>query len=326
MQTDAGVTRCPQCSQQLPVDARYVTWCDKCDWNVDPTALTDQAPAWRQRLEHRLADTLYRELEHGRIHRPGWDLARVTGYLLSAVILLLPLAGLLGGIALLVFSRPLWISALLSLVPFSIAVLFRPRPNRLSHDAHLVHRDQAPLLFALLDRIATAVGTKPVGVVALEAEPNIYFLKAGWRFTPVVGIGDLRAGQRAEYLADRRAAETAGSDAAAWALERSVVAETSYRALEHALRFGSELEPLEAATRAVREIPAREVERRLRVSRLETRIDSTHPPTNLRVKLIRARPAQHALVVLGTDESRAIDRELAGPAEAVLAELRSELR
>ncbi|WP_343238367.1 M48 family metalloprotease [Streptomyces sp. SID13031] len=144
-----------------------------------------------------------------------------------------------------------------------------------------------------------------------------------WLLTAV----DLRAGQRAEYLADRRAAEIGGSDATASALERLVLAETSYRALHQALRFGSEVEPLEAVTRAVREVPAREIERRVRVSRLrDTRIDSTHPPTNLRTKLIRARPAHHALVVLGTDENRAIDRELAGPAEAVLKELRSALR
>lgn len=422
MQTDQGVTRCPQCAQQLPVDSRYVTWCDKCEWNVDPTGPTDQVSARRLRLEHRLADTLYRELEQGKIHRPGWDAARVAAYLLSAVILLLPLACLLAGIALLVFYRPLWLSGLLAVIMFSLALLLRPRAFRLASDAHLVYREQAPLLFALLDKIAAAIGTKPVGVVALDAEPNIYYVRAGWRFTPVVGIGlslwmglrpqervavlahelghgkngdarhgwvvdwattvldeleetfseqpldeyrqdlvhltetdtspslltrlvnatvggavrgvrwlltmvELRNGQRAEYLADRRSAEIAGSDAAARALERGVLAETSSRALERALRFGSEVEPLEAASRAVNEIPAREVERRLRVSRLrDTRIDSTHPPTNLRAKLIRARPAQSALVVLGTDESRAIDREIAVPAQAVLKELRSELR
>lgn len=418
MQTDKGTTRCPQCATQIPVDPQYVTWCDKCDWNVDPTGATDQVPAWRQRLEHRLADTLYRELEHGSIHRPGWDAARVATYLLSAVILLLPLAGLLCGIALLVFYRPFGIAVLFAIIPLAIAVLLRPRINRLDADDHLVHREQAPLLFALLDKIAAAIGTKAVGVLILDADPNVSFTRVGWRFTPVIRIGlplwaglrpqervavlahelghgknsdalhgwvvgwaataldeiqltfseqpldevreyvgdyhstnifnrllnatvgeaargvqsllmmaDLRAGQRAEYLADRRSAEIAGSDATSWALDRLVLAETSYRALEQAVRFGSEVEPLEAVRRAVSEVPAREIERRVRVSRLrDTRVDSTHPPTNLRTKLIRARPAQHALVVLGTDENRAIDRELDGPAQLVLKELRSELR
>ncbi|MDX6261590.1 MAG: hypothetical protein QOH84_3278 [Kribbellaceae bacterium] len=422
MQTDQGLSRCPQCDHEIAADPQYVTWCDKCDWNVDPTGSDEHLPAWRQRIEHRLADNLYRELEQGRIQRPGWDAARVTAYLLSALILLLPLAGLIGGIYALISYRPIWVGILVSLIPFGVTLLLRPRANRLDPDAHVVRRDEAPLLFGLLDKLATTIGTRRVGLIVLTPYPNIAFGRVGWRFTPVISIGlslwaglrpqervavlahelghgkngdalhgwvvgsalaaleeiqltvseqplddyrddviayhgdgrsaslfnrilemtvglaargvhwlltlvDLRAGQREEYLADRRAAEIAGSEATAWALERLPLGETSYRALERALRFGSEVEPLEAATRAVREIPAREVERRIRVSRLrETRSDTSHPPTNLRTKLIRARPAQHALVVLGTDENRAIDRELAGPAQAVLKELRSELR
>jgi Zn-dependent protease with chaperone function len=404
------------------VDPQYVTWCDQCDWNVDPTGTTQKVPSWRQRLEHRLADTLYRELEQGAIHRPGWDAARVFAYLLSVVILLLPVAGLIGGVYALVSYRPLWLGILLSLLPFGLALLLRPRLNRLSPETHVVSREQAPALFRLLDEIATTIGTKPVGLVALSPYPNIGFARVGLRFTPVVSIGlslwaglrpqervaalahelghgkngdalhgwvvgsavtaleeiqltfaedaldeyrldmlawyghgysnsvitrflnltvgsaargtqwlltraDLRAGQREEYLADRRAAEIAGSDATAWALERFELGSTSYRAMEQALRFGSDVEPLEAAARAVGEIPAREVERRIRVSRLrETRSDSTHPPTNLRTKLIRARPTQHPVIELEIDESQAIDKELAGPARAVLKELRSALR
>jgi Zn-dependent protease with chaperone function len=404
------------------VDPRYVTWCDKCDWNVDPTA-TDapQPPAWRQRLEQRLADTLYRELEHGAIHRPGWDPARIGSYLLSALVLLLPLAGLLGGIALLVFYRPLWLSILLAAIPLGLAFLLRPRAHQLTPDTQLVQREQAPTLFALLDEIAGAIGTKPIKAIAVHAAPNVYFVRIGWRFQPVVGLGlplwtglrpqervailahelghgkngdarhgwvvgaadsvldelqktfseqpldryrqdlahamwvdptptglvtklvnaavggaarsyswlltmvSLRSSQRAEYLADRKAAEIAGSDATAWALERTLLAEASYRALERALRYSKDIEPLEAVRRAVTEVPAREVERQLRVSRSrDTRIDSTHPPTYLRTKLIRTRPAQRALVVLGADQSRTIDRELAGAAQTVLKELRAE--
>jgi Zn-dependent protease with chaperone function len=422
VQNDHGFTRCPQCAQQVPADNRYVTWCDKCDWNVDPTGPTEQVPAWRLRLEHRLATTLYAELQRGAIHRPAWDAARIAAYLLSAVILLLPLIGLLSGIALLAFYRPLWLSIPLSVIPLGLAWLLRPRAGALDLDTHLVHREQAPQLFTLLDKIAAAIGTKPVGALALNAEPNVFFTRVGWRFVPVVGIGlplwaglrpqervavlahelghgkngdarhgwvvgwatsvldelaetfseqpldeyrqdlvhatdsetgpslvtrfvnatvggavrgvrwvltriDLRSGQRAEYLADRRSAEIAGSEAAARALEQLVLAETSYRALERAVRFDPDVEPLRAVTRAVSEVPAREIERRLRVSHLrDSRIDSSHPPTNLRVKLIRARPATSAQVVLGTDESRTIDRELAEPAKAVLKELRSALR
>ncbi|MFC5266502.1 M48 family metalloprotease [Kribbella qitaiheensis] len=423
MQTQEGVTRCPQCAQQIRLDRRYVTWCDKCDWNVDPSSAEADQPAWRQRLEQRLADTLYRELERGGIHRPGWDAARLGAYLLSALVLLLPLAGLLGGVALLTFYRPLWLSIPLSVIPFGMAVLLRPRAHRLDPDAHLLYREQAPALFALLDEIAAAIGTKPIAAVTVDAEPNIWFAPIGWRFRPVIGIGlplwtglgpqervailahelghgkngdarhgwvvgaaaqvldelrktfseqpydryredvayavwldhdptpalvtrilnaviggaarsyawllekvNFRSNQRSEYLADRKAAEIAGSDATAWALERTLLAESSCRALERALRFDKDVEPLEAVRRAAAEVPAREIERQVRLSRLrDTQIDSTHPPTYLRTKLVRTRPAQHALVVLGTDQARAIDQELKPTAEVVLEELRQEL-
>jgi Zn-dependent protease with chaperone function len=421
MQIDSGVMPCPRCTHQFRIDPGFVTWCDKCEWNVDPTAPDQQYPAWRLKLEHKLADVLYRELEKGQVHRPSWDAARVTAYLLSALLLFLPLLALLVGIALLAFYRPLWLSIPLALIAFAIAALFRPRAHRLPADTPLVRRDEAPVLFGLLDEIAAAIGTQPAVAVAVDTEPNIWFARIGWRFEPVIGLGlplwvglrpqervailahelghgkngdarhgwvigaarsildelensftdnpideyrldvahaidtqvyaghltrlinatlgpiirgyaflldraDLRSNQRAEYLADRKSGEVAGSDAAALALERVLFVDTAQRALEHALRFEWNADPLEAVHRAVFKVPRREVARRLRVSRLrETRTDSTHPPTYLRAKLIRTRPATSARVVLGLNENRAIDRELAPAAEAALKELRAEL-
>ncbi|WP_460660288.1 M48 family metalloprotease [Kribbella swartbergensis] len=422
MQSAEEVVRCPQCGHQIRVERRYVTWCDRCDWNVDPAPPLDHTPPWRLRLEHKLADALYRELEKGTIHRPSWDAARVAAYLLSLLLLLLPLLALACTIALLLFYRPLWFSAILALLTFCLALVFRPRANKLPSDAELVSRDQAPTLYGVLDRIAEAVGTQKVAAVVVDVEPNLWFSRIGWRFRPVVCIGlplwtglspqervailahelghgrngdaehgwvigaaesilhelrttfssqpldlyrrdidpynettsayvglitrtvnatvgalvrgygwlldraFLRSSQRAEYLADRKAAEVAGSEATAHALERLLLGETAYRAMERALRFGSEIEPLEAVRRAVNEVPKREIERHVRASReRETRTDATHPPTYLRTKLIRTRPSTGAQVVLGLDENRAIDRELAPVADKVLAELRAEL-
>ncbi|MFF1821848.1 M48 family metalloprotease [Kribbella sp. NPDC058245] len=418
MQSADEITSCPDCGHQIRVDRRYVTWCEKCDWNVDPTPLLDLTPAWRLRVEQRLVDSLYRELEQGAIHRPGWDAARVAANLLSVLILLLPLTAFLTGIALLVFYRPFWFSAILALLALTVAFVFRPRAGQLD-DHQLVHRDQAPVLFAVLDEVATAVGARPAVAVAVTGEANVWYHQVGWRFNPIIGIGlplwiglnpqervailahefghgrhgdarsgwlignahsvleglretfsespldqarrewgaeelsggtlfsrmvnatvgavvrglsavlnrlELRSGQRDEYLADRRSGEIAGSEAAVHALQRTLLAGTSYDALLRALRFPTELAPLEAVRRAVTEVPAREIERRLRVSQVHgTRTDSTHPPTSLRIELLRTRPATSAQVVLGIDQSRAIDRELEETAAQVLREVKAEL-
>ncbi|GAA1666456.1 hypothetical protein GCM10009745_05850 [Kribbella yunnanensis] len=380
--------------------------------------MLDLTPAWRLRVEQRLVDSLYRELERGAIHRPSWDAARITANLLSVLILLLPLIAFLTGIGLLIFYRPLWFSIILALLALTIAFVFRPRAGHI--DGHqLVHREQAPALFAVLDEVAAAVGARPATAVAVTDEANIWYSQVGWRFRPVIGIGlplwiglqpqervailahefghgrhgdlrsgwlignahsvleglgatfsespldaarrewgaeelsggtlfsrmvnatvgtvvrglsavlnrlELRSGQRNEYLADRRAGEVAGSEAAAHALERTLLADTSYDAMVRALRFPSELAPLDAVRRAVTEVPAREIERRLRVSRVHgTRTDATHPPTYLRTKLIRTRSATSARVVMGIDQARNIDRELAPASEQVLKEVKAEL-
>ncbi|RZT20426.1 Zn-dependent protease with chaperone function [Kribbella sp. VKM Ac-2569] len=419
MQRAEEITNCPECGHQIRIDPRHVTWCDKCDWNVDPTPREDHTPPWRLRLEHRLAESLYRELETGSVHRPGWDAARIGAHVLSALILLLPLIAFLAGVALLVFYRPLWLSGMLALLAFGVAFLFHPRAAQLPDDVQLVPRDQAPTLYAVLDELADAIGTRRVTTVVISTEANVWYQQIGWRFRPVVGIGlplwaglrpqeriailahelghgrhgdarsswlvgaawsvlyelketfteqhgdrirrelgygeptgatlisrmlnasigvlvrgiawllerlELRGNQRAEYLADRKAGEMAGSEATAHALERLVLAGASYRALERALRFPTGIDPLEAVRREVTEVPAREIERRLRVSRLrEARTDATHPPTYLRTRLIRTRPATTARLVLGIDRSRTIDQELHPTATKALAELRAGL-
>ncbi|TCC36876.1 M48 family metalloprotease [Kribbella sindirgiensis] len=419
MQRTDEISNCPECGHQIRVDRRYVTWCDKCDWNVDPTPNEDRTPPWRLRLEQRLAEALYRELETGHVRRPGWDAARISAHVLSALILVLPLLALLVGIALLVFYRPLWLSALLALLAFAVVFLLRPRAASLPEDVHPVPRDQAPTLYAVLDELADTIGTRRVAAVVVNTDANLWYQQIGWRFHPVVCIGlplwaglrpqeriailahelghgrhgdarsgwlvsaawsvlqelnatfseqygdrvrrehgyddytgatmvsrmlnatigtlvrgvawllerlQLRGDQRAEYLADRQAGEIAGSEATAQALERLGLADASYRAMERALRFPTEIDPLEAVRREVSEVPAREIERQLRVSRLrEARTDATHPPTYLRTKLIRTRPATTARLVLGIDRNRVIDQELQPTAAKALAELGASL-
>jgi hypothetical protein len=177
------VAQCPDCGRDLPGDRRYVMWCRACEWNVDPTpAVRSEEPAWRLVREQKLMDGL----ANGRVAGPERS---VGAFLLSLPVLLVPLPGLLGGLALLAFYRPLWFSIPFAAIAFTITAIFRPRIKRLPEGAHAVTREQAPQLYDVLDRLATETGTPKLAGVTVTTEPRIAIDRIGWRFRRVLQLG-----------------------------------------------------------------------------------------------------------------------------------------
>ncbi|WP_328329138.1 hypothetical protein OHA70_05280 [Kribbella sp. NBC_00382] len=249
MPTDAALTYCPQCGHQLPSDPRYVTWCDRCDWNVDPNP-QEHDPTWHLQVEP------------------------VT---------------------------------------------------------------TAPSLYAVLRELTTATRTRPIKTVAVTTLPRISITRRALRIGLPLWAGlepqqrlavlahelyDARRGWHSEWRTDLRVAKLVGSDAAATALERSLLAGTTYQSLARALRFNPSLDPLEALRRSAAPLPAHELTRRLRLAVLHnTRSDPAHPPTHLRTHRIRLADLQGTLELTDA-ENAAIDRELQLPATTALAAVR----
>ena len=127
--------------------------------------------------------------------------------------------------------------------------------------------------------------------------------------------------QRGEYVADARAAETAGTDAAVRLAEtlllesvvRSVIKRSAQARASDVDGLLSDLE------HAVRTVPDRERERRRRVARLErSSLDVFHPPIAARIAVLESGPNRKASVALTAPDSARIDAELR-PLQATLA-------
>ena len=102
---------------------------------------------------------------------------------------------------------------------------------------------------------------------------------------------DLSGRQRREYRIDRRIAELVGSEPTARSLERLLLADTGYRALERAIRRGPISDPLDVLRRTAAEIPDHELVRVIRLDQAQNgRTDADHPPTWQRTRLLRANP------------------------------------
>lgn len=136
----------------------------------------------------------------------------------------------------------------------------------------------------------------------------------------------LRAGQRAEYLADRLAARLASPEAAAGMLETLVVAEDTHLTAvqRHALagRTAGYWDDLRGALAA---LPDSERERRLRVSaRRQLRVDRSHPPTHLRIAVLRALPAADPALLMEPDEEQRIRTGLAADYDLIARRLHDD--
>ncbi|WP_018567091.1 M48 family metallopeptidase [Streptomyces sp. PsTaAH-124] len=424
-----GTTRpCPECGARVPVDERFTVWCAACDWNVDPGERqehrqkqeTEKRRGKRPgqgRLEEarRALARRHGERLHTEMTRDGADLrarrdgASVLAYALALAVHGVTAALLAGGVLCLVWG---WGGGLMLLgaVLLVMAVALRPRLSSPLGDGTVLRRADAPELYALVDEVARAVGTRGVDTISVGKEINASVISRGlrgrraldlglplwevltpqqrvallghelghyangdtrhgrvvgsalrslatWRYyflpTPRPSLGEmivnavyavplllvqgtlslldhltLRATQRAEYLADREAARTASTEAAAGLMDQMLVLDSidvflrresnnaalagarSARRNAAGARDGGDLWTRLAAHLA--SVPEHEYERQRRVgARRGHSVDSTHPPTHLRRAFLLTGPPAEPAVVLDEARQRRIAAELA---------------
>jgi Zn-dependent protease with chaperone function len=122
----------------------------------------------------------------------------------------------------------------------------------------------------------------------------------------------LQDSRRAEYLADALAARVAGTEAAVSSQEKLLLDSAFEAIVKEYAQPGVQGDLFDEIHGRFASVPDRERERIRRAARLEeTRLDATHPPTGLRMRILEERPRREPEVVLDAVRSAAIDRELA---------------
>ncbi|MDX2543996.1 M48 family metalloprotease [Streptomyces sp. WI04-05B] len=176
-------SRCPECGTEIHADSRFTKWCPACDWNVDPGGpepAKGRLETLRRRLAHRHGEKLLTTMttdttdERQQQQRADRDVSGVLAYAIALLVhgVTAVLAG--AGIWCVVSG---WGGFLMVPGLFLLALgwALRPRLNRLPKDEDtgvVLRRPDAPELFALIDEIAVASGTRGVDAVAVNAETN----------------------------------------------------------------------------------------------------------------------------------------------------------
>jgi Zn-dependent protease with chaperone function len=122
------------------------------------------------------------------VRRPGWGVARLASYALALSIHLSSVVLLAIGVWLIVTARN-FITVLFAILALFLAFGLRPRLGSFRRLANVRYRDDAPVLFGVLDQVAAEVGAKPVHGVVANGEWNASYSAVGWRRKRVVTLG-----------------------------------------------------------------------------------------------------------------------------------------
>jgi heat shock protein HtpX len=186
---------CPQCAKPAVRIGLREPWCPSCDWNLDQETPIVIGWRWLDRMLHRVAghltDKQFAAVVEGSLSPGTVSAARVTT--LAAALVLLAGVLVIAGFGLwLLFFDFFSFSTVLGVVLIGVAFLLRPRLGRLSRltdHGILVDPDEAPTLFALVRRVATAIGAPMPQKVMLDYDLNAFTTAVGLRRTRVLCIG-----------------------------------------------------------------------------------------------------------------------------------------
>ncbi len=177
----------------MPVDARFTVWCAACEWNVDPVRAAEGEPPGllerrRRELARRHGERLLREVADGVPLKARRDVASVLAQVLAVLVHGVTVTLVVLGAWCLVagWGTPLPVLGLLLLC---VAWPLRPRFGEAPDDVPLLRRDDAPALFALVDEVAEAAGTRGVDLIAVDDEFNASVCAYGLRGHRLLTIG-----------------------------------------------------------------------------------------------------------------------------------------
>lgn len=195
--TAASPELCPTCQVNLVTLFDEPSWCERCEYGLDrfipPIGL---GPIGRvverlgMRLGFRLNRRLFADISAKDIRRPGVTPAFLVLLVVSLLLFALALGAAVGGILLIIKGNVML--AVLGALLLGTAVLLRPRLGRLKplrecYDE--LTRQEAPELFALIEKSAHAVGTHMVDVVLVGPEWNAFAGRFGLRRKRVLMLG-----------------------------------------------------------------------------------------------------------------------------------------
>jgi len=165
---------CPQCGTEMPVNTSYVTWCNQCEWNIDPDVEKKKKKLTERFFENVgkvLTDDLCERLQKDPSYKSPLNLSKTLAFLMATLIHGVGLFLIYLGI------KTFWnIPPLISLLLIAAGLVFMPRIPRIK--SMPVLKEAFPELFDTMKQVTDALGSKEIDAVYLSSDFNAFYTRA----------------------------------------------------------------------------------------------------------------------------------------------------
>lgn len=192
IEATANTRECPKCGHLVHVEPGYLSWCERCDWNV--LASANVVPQNRfEKIYLKVGGKAHqfqlRRLANARSLQPSMTVGKLLAFALAAIVHSLVLIMFLEGCNLLI--RENWQNLPMSVVGallVGFAWAMRPRLGRVPTEC-IVDRSDCPALYGMVDQITQALGAKNIDVIYIESDFSAAFATVGLRRKNVLFLG-----------------------------------------------------------------------------------------------------------------------------------------
>jgi len=187
---EPNTRECPDCQATIPVHSGYVTWCDQCDWNLQPHQPDRPKNVFGSiydSLGKRQGQALFDRLVERDSLKPSLTVTKILAFALAALVHGITLIFAVGGIVWLVRGWPGFWAIVGGLVCCGIAWVLRPRFAKLPDG--VVPREELGTLYRLVDTVAESLDARRVSAIVIDHQFNAAFERVGWGRKSVLRLG-----------------------------------------------------------------------------------------------------------------------------------------
>jgi Zn-dependent protease with chaperone function len=184
---------CPQCARVVPVHDGFVTWCE-CGWNLENVDMAGGPKTPLDRINHALGQRsgqrLLEDMLNGASFRARFTPMLLLTWLMALLVHFLTMCAIVFGAWFLwqiIVGQASLLMVFVALMLLGLGGLGLPQPSKLEEP--ILPQQEYPKLYALLERVARAVGERRLPTLGVNTAFNAYFGRFGWRQTPHIGLG-----------------------------------------------------------------------------------------------------------------------------------------